>query len=48
MIAKQLAFQLLGQLSLFFPKEMRSGTARGACIKENEKDCVWVVVMYEK
>jgi hypothetical protein len=30
------------------PKEMRSGTAVGVCIKENETDCVWLVVLYEK
>jgi hypothetical protein len=30
------------------PKEMRSGMVMGVWIKENETDCVWVVVLYEK
>jgi hypothetical protein len=30
------------------PKEMRSGIAMCMCIKENETDCVWLVVQYEK
>jgi hypothetical protein len=30
------------------PKEMRSGTAMEVCIKENETDCVQLVVRYEK
>jgi hypothetical protein len=30
------------------PKKMRSGTVVGVCIKENEIDCVMVVVLYEK
>jgi hypothetical protein len=30
------------------PKEMRSATAVEMCIKENETDCGWLVVLYEK
>ena len=30
------------------PKEMRSATVVDVCIKENEIDCVWLVVLYEK
>jgi hypothetical protein len=30
------------------PKEMRSATAVDVCIKENETDCVEMVVLYEK
>jgi hypothetical protein len=30
------------------PKEMRSATVVDVCIKENETDSVWLVVMYVK
>jgi hypothetical protein len=30
------------------PKEMRSATTVEVCIKENETDCVWLVVLHEK
>jgi hypothetical protein len=30
------------------PKEMRSGIIVRMCIKENDTDCVWLVVQYEK
>jgi hypothetical protein len=31
-----------------FPKRMRSGIVVEGCIKENETDCVWLVVLYGK
>jgi hypothetical protein len=48
MIANQLVSQLLGKLSFFFPKRMRSGTVVEVCIIEDETDCVWLAVCYEK
>jgi hypothetical protein len=45
---KSVGVSVARTIVFLLPKEMRSATALVMCIKENETDCVWLVVQYEK